>query len=107
MPKRYMKDEHFQELLTSVHQMGDYLKGRKVQGVRVSYRFKPLTSKDVKEVRVKVLKVTQETFAQIIGEGLGAVRTWEQGTRHPGGAATKIIRMMKAHPERAKELLSV
>jgi DNA-binding transcriptional regulator YiaG len=107
MPKRFMKDEHFKELLTSVHQMGDYMKGKKVQGVRVTFRSKPLTSKDVKEVRVKVLKVTQETFAQIIGEGLGAVRTWEQGTRHPGGAATKIIRLMQAHPERAKELLSV
>jgi DNA-binding transcriptional regulator YiaG len=107
MSKRYMKDEHFQELLTSVHQMGDYLKGKKVQGIQVSRKSKPLTSKDVKDVRVKVLKVTQETFAQIIGEGLGAVRTWEQGTRHPGGAATKIIRLMKAHPERAKELLSV
>jgi putative transcriptional regulator len=107
MPKRYMKDEHFHELLTSVHQMGEHLKGRKVQGVRVSFRSKPLTPKEVKEVRVKFLKVTQETFAQIIGEGLGAVRTWEQGTRHPGGAATKIIRLMKDHPERAKELLSV
>lgn len=107
MTKGYMKDEHFQELLTSVHQMGDYLKGQKVPGTRVSFKSKPLTSKDVKEVRVKVLKVTQETFAQIIGEGLGAVRTWEQGTRHPGGAATKIIRLMKAHPERAKELLSI
>ena len=107
MAKRYMKDEHFQELLTSVQLMGDYLKGKKVQGVRVNYKAKPLTSRDVKEVRTKVLKVTQETFAQIIGEGLGAVRTWEQGTRHPGGAATKIIRLMKAHPERAKELLSV
>jgi putative transcriptional regulator len=107
MSKQYMKDEHFQELLTSVHQMGDYLKGKNVQGVRVSHKAKPLTSKDVKEVRVKVLNVTQETFAQIVGEGLGAIRTWEQGTRHPGGAATKIIRLMKLHPERAKELLSV
>jgi len=107
MSKRYMKDEHFQELLTSVHQMGDYLKGRKVSGIRITQRAKPLSSRDVKDVRVKVLKVTQETFAQIIGEGLGAVRTWEQGTRHPGGAATKIIRMIKNHPERAKELLSV
>src|SRR5690348_9915803 len=106
MPKRYMKDEHFQELLTSVNQMGDYLKGKKVQGIRVTHRAKPLSSKDVKEVRVKVLKVTQERFAQIVGEGLGAIRTWEQGTRHPGGAATKLIRLIKTHPERVKELLS-
>lgn len=104
---RYMKDEHFRELLGSVRQMGSYLKGHKVPGVRVSYRSKPLSSKDVKEVRTKVLKVTQIQFAHIVGEGLGAIRTWEQGTRHPGGAATKIIRLVKSHPERAKELLSV
>jgi putative transcriptional regulator len=107
MSKRYMKDEHFKELLTSVHQMGNYLKGKKVQGIRVTHRDKPLSSKDVKDVRTKVLKVTQETFAQIVGEGLGAVRTWEQGTRHPGGAATKLIRLIQSHPEMAKELLSV
>jgi putative transcriptional regulator len=102
-----MKKEHFNQLIKSIHQMGNYLKGKNVSGVRVSQKAKPLTSKDIKEIRVKVLHVTQETFAQIVGEGLGAVRTWEQGTSHPGGAAAKIIRLIKLHPERAKELLSV
>jgi putative transcriptional regulator len=105
--KKYMADKDFEQLLESVRQMGDHLKGKKVQGVRVTYRTKPITSKEVKDVRVKVLKVTQEEFARIVGEGLGAIRTWEQGTRRPGGAATKLIRMIRTHPERAKELLTV
>ena len=105
MTKRTMKDEHFQELLTSVKQMGDYLKGEKVPGVKVAYVPKPLTAKDIKEVRTKFLKVTQEQFALIVGEGVGAVRTWEQGKRNPGGAASKIIRYVKDHPEHAKDLL--
>ncbi len=105
MTKPYMKDEHFRELLTSVKQMGDYLKGKKVPGVKVALHPKPATAKEVKEVRIKVLKVTQEEFARIIGEGVGAVRTWEQGVRNPGGAASKLIRYVKEHPEHAKDLL--
>jgi O-antigen/teichoic acid export membrane protein len=37
---------------------------------------------------------------------VGAVRTWEQGVRNPGGAASKIIRYIKDHPGRAKELMT-
>lgn len=107
MAKRYMEEEHFEELLTSVKQMGEYLRGKKVPGAKVTYRGKPVTAKEVRDVRTKVLKVTQEVFAQIVGEGVGAVRTWEQGVRNPGGAATKIIRLVKEHPEVAKELLAV
>ncbi len=43
-----MKDENFQELLTSVRQMGDYIKGKKVPGMRVSYRLKPKSPKNLK-----------------------------------------------------------
>ena len=105
MTKRTMKNEHFQELLSSVKQMGDYLKGKKVPGLKVTLRAKPATAKEVKDVRTKILKVTQEQFASIVGEGVGAVRTWEQGVRNPGGAATKLIRYIKDHPGRAKELM--
>lgn len=105
MTKRIMKDEHFQELVASVKQMGDYLKGKKVPGVKVTLHPKPASAQEVKNVRTKVLKVTQEQFALIIGEGVGAIRTWEQGVRNPGGAATKLIRYVKEHPEHAKNLL--
>jgi putative transcriptional regulator len=105
MAKRYMKDEHFQELLASVKQMGDHLRGKRVPGVKVTLHPKPPSAMEVKEVRTKILNVTQEQFARIIGEGVGAVRTWEQGKRNPGGAASKLIRYVKSHPEHAKDLL--
>ncbi len=101
-----MKDEDFKELLGSVRQMGRYLKGKKVAGVRVAYHSRPATAKEVRETRTKILKVTQEEFASIIGEGVGAVRTWEQGVRNPGGAATKLIRFLKQHPHYAKDLVA-
>lgn len=106
MAKRQMKDEHFEELLASVQQMGRHLKGKKVAGVRTTRVSKPASSDEVKEVRYQ-LKVTQEQLGLIVGEGVGAVRTWEQGVRNPGGAASKMIRLLKAHPEYAKDLLSI
>lgn len=103
MAKRYMKEEHFQELLTSVRQMVDHINGKKVPGIKITYRLKPPSADEVKEIRTKILGVTQEQFATIVGEGVGAVRTWEQGLRNPGGAASKIIRYVREHPEAAKE----
>lgn len=38
MPKRLMKEEHFQELLASVEQMGQPSKDQKVLGVKVTFR---------------------------------------------------------------------
>lgn len=46
-----MREKHFKELLTSVRQMGDHLKGKKVQGVLVSFRPKP--DKKAKNVNIK------------------------------------------------------
>jgi putative transcriptional regulator len=103
--KRHMKDEHFQELLQSIHQMGEHLKGKKVPGVTSTFRPKSASAEEVKEVRTKILGITQEQFALMVGEGVGAVRTWEQGVRNPGGAASKLIRYVKDHPEHASDLL--
>jgi hypothetical protein len=47
MGKRYMKKEHFKELLAGVGQMGDYLRGKRVPGVRVTCRPKPVTAREV------------------------------------------------------------
>ena len=43
-PKRVMKDEYFRGLLQSVRQMGDYLKGKKVPGMRKTSRSSSATA---------------------------------------------------------------
>jgi|SRR5665213_649691 len=58
MTKRSMKDEHFQELLTSVHQMGDHLRGKKVRGVKITYKTKSANAKNSKPSEAK--KITRE-----------------------------------------------
>lgn len=49
-----MDKNNFNKLLTSVRQMGDYLKGKKVRGVRVSFRTKPI--KPTKRPKRKALR---------------------------------------------------
>jgi putative transcriptional regulator len=98
-----MKKKDFNDFLTSVHQMGEIMKGKKLAGMKVTYRAKPATAKEVQKVR-KELKLTQQGFAQVVGESPSAIRHWEQGIRTPRGAAAKLIRVLKAHPELVMEL---
>ncbi len=38
VPKRVMKNEHFRDLLQSIRQMGNYLRGKKVPGIKTTSR---------------------------------------------------------------------
>jgi putative transcriptional regulator len=98
-----MKKEHFNDLLKSVNQMGEIMKGKKLPGIKVTYRAKPATAEEVQNIR-KELHLTQEGFAQVVGESPSAIRHWEQGLRTPRGSAAKLIRVLKAHPELVTEL---
>ena len=46
-----MKKENFDQLIGSVKQMGQMMKGKKLAGTKVAYRAKPATSKEVRMVR--------------------------------------------------------
>ena len=102
--KKYMNEENLEGLMKGMRQMIDHLNGKKVPGVRVSYHAKPVGAEEIRKVR-KSLGLTQDRFAVIVGEGLAAVRSWEQGARRPNGSASKLIRMLKSHPELAPELV--
>jgi putative transcriptional regulator len=98
-----MKKEDFDQFVTSVRQMGEIMKGKKLDGMKVSYREKPATAQEVQKVR-KVLKLSQVGFAHVVGESPSAIRHWEQGRRRPSGAASKLIRVLRIHPELAMDL---
>jgi putative transcriptional regulator len=102
--KKNMSKENFNGLMEGVRQMIDHMNGKKVPGIRVSFHAKPVGAEEVKKVR-KSLGLTQDRFAAIVGEGLAAVQSWEQGARRPNGSASKLIRMLKSHPELAPELV--
>ena len=98
-----MRKKDFNDFLTSVRQMGEIMKGKKLAGMKVTYQAKPATAQEVQKVR-KELKLTQEGFARVMGESPSAIRHWEQGIRTPRGSAAKLIRILKVHPELIAEL---
>ena len=98
-----MDIKNFELMRESLKQSIEIMKGKKLEGMRVSYRLKPLTSKEVKNIR-KTLKLTQVSFANVVGASPNAVEHWEQGIRRPSGSASKLIRVLKIHPELISEL---
>ncbi len=99
-----MDDKNFAFMRESLKQAIDIKKGKKLVGARESYRLKPASPQEVKTVR-KALHLTQVRFARVVGESPSAVEHWEQGIRRPSGSASRLIRMLKVHPELVSELV--
>lgn len=94
-----MKDAAFQELLTSVRQVGRIRRGE-LRASRV-VRFDPT---DVQAVRAK-LGTSQTEFALMIGVSVGTLRNWEQGRRTPDGPALALLRVAARNPKAVIEAL--
>jgi putative transcriptional regulator len=95
-----MNDEMFNELLESVQEMDEIVKGRKQASRSFEY-----PDPEVKAIRNR-LGVSQEKFAMILGVSKRTVENWEQGRRHPTGAARSLLRIVEADPEHAMRALS-
>jgi len=86
--------EQFQkDLLASVRQMKA---GKAARVTRVT-----LTA--AAEARTKV-GLSQSDFAKLLGVSLRTLQDWEQGRRHPTGAAQTLLRVASQHPEALRDL---
>ncbi len=94
-----MDKEQFEELVASVLEMDEIVKG----GKKASRRFE-IPDPEVKAIRDR-LGVSQDTFAIILGVSRRTVENWEQGRRHPTGAARSLLRIVEADPEHALRAL--
>ncbi len=94
-----MKKEMFNELLESTQEMDEIVKGKKKASRSFDY-----PDPEVKTIRDR-LGVSQEKFAAIIGVSKRTVENWEQGRRHPTGAARSLLRIVEADPEHAMRAL--
>ena len=88
-----MKEQLFNELLESVKQGGEILKG-KVAASR-EYDF---STPDVKAIREKY-GLSQTKFAKLLGISPATLRNWEQGRRKPEGPARILLFIADKHPE--------
>jgi DNA-binding transcriptional regulator YiaG len=62
-----------------------------------------------REINIKVireqLKLTQEAFAAFFGISKRTVQEWEQGRRHPAGAAKTLLTIISHEPEAVQRAL--
>ena len=94
-----MKDDAFQELLTSVRQAGQIR-----SGTRKASRITTFQPTDVLAVRTK-LGASQPEFALMIGVSVATLRNWEQGRRTPDGPALALLRVAARNPKAVIEAL--
>jgi putative transcriptional regulator len=88
-----MKDELFDELLTSVREGGRILRGKA----------KPSRSFEIAEPDVAAIRerygLSQDQFASLLGISVRTLQNWEQGRRRPRGPARVLLRVAAKHPE--------
>ena len=88
-----MKEELFAELVASVKEGGQILRGEK----EASRTF-PYGRLDIKRIR-EGYDLTQSQFAAMLGISVSTLRNWEQGRRVPEGPAMVLLRVADKYPE--------
>ena len=94
-----MKNEDFEDLLTSVKQAGR-IRRREMKASRV-FEFAPA---DVQGIRTRLGK-SQSEFAHMIGVSVSTLQNWEQGRRRPEGPARALLKVAAEHPRMVAEAL--
>jgi len=95
-----MEKGMFEELMSSVQEMDAVVKGKKASR---SFEY---PEPEVKAIREN-MGFSQDKFALVLGVSKRTVENWEQGRRHPTGAARSLLRIVAADPQHAVRALSV
>ena len=88
-----MKNELFDELLESIQQGGEIIRGKKQPSREFNF-----DNPDVKAIRGQY-GLTQQKFAELLGISIATLRNWEQGRRRPEGPARILLSVAAKHPE--------
>jgi putative transcriptional regulator len=91
-----MKDELFDELVNSVRESAEILRGERHPAR--SFTIEPLEPLAVKEIREQ-FELSQGQFAALLGVSIKTLQNWEQGRRRPDGAAQVLLQVAAKHPE--------
>jgi putative transcriptional regulator len=88
-----MDQELFDELLESVKEAGQIVKGK-----RRPTRTFVVEALDVRSIREN-LNLSQYQFAALVHVSVKTLRNWEQGIRRPGGAAAALLTAIRNDPK--------
>ena len=95
-----MKADVFEELLESVRQGGEILRGD-----RAPSRVFGASEPDAQKIR-RSYGLSQDKFAKLMGISVATLRNWEQGRRSPEGPAKVLLRVAAKHPEAVLDVVS-
>ncbi len=88
----------YSSVVKGLNEAIDYEKGKHVPGLKkakISIAPVPnFNSSRIKEIRNK-LKLSQSTFATILGVSIKTVEAWESGRNIPQGPAQRILSLME------------
>jgi putative transcriptional regulator len=87
-----MKDELFDELVESIREGGAILREE-----AEAFRTTDFEDPDVAAIREEY-GLSQAKFAALLGISVRTLQNWEQGRRHPQGAAKVLLRVAARHP---------
>lgn len=96
-----MEDQLFNELLKSVAEAGEILRGQ-----RQPARIFMVDAASVREIR-ESLELSQGQFASIIHVSIKTLRNWEQGIRTPDGAAAALLTAIRNDPKHVLAALNI
>lgn len=94
-----MKNNDFEELISSVDQARKIHKGKLKPG-RI-FKFNPVAVRNIR----KKLHVSQSKFAYMIGVSVDTLQNWEQGRRKPEGPALALLKVAEKDPETVMKAL--
>ena len=94
-----MKDELFAELMESVKEGGEILKGTKKPA-----RAWVVEEPDVADIRERY-GLSQSKFAALLGISVRTLQNWEQGRRRPQGPAKVLLQVASEHPDALLDLV--
>lgn len=87
-----MNDELFAELMGSVREGSEILRGEKAPSRKFVFE-----TPDVKAIR-DGHALSQSEFATLLGVSIKTLQNWEQGRRTPHGAARVLLQVAARHP---------
>lgn len=94
-----MDNQMFDELLASVQQMDNIVKGKQKPA-----RVTEFPDPEVRAIREKI-GLSQQSFALLIGVSKRTLENWEQGRRHPTGPARALLKILDKDAEHAVRAL--
>ncbi len=82
-----------QEILEGIQEIKEFKQGN--VSLRTRELKEPSTARKIREI----LKLSQASFASLMGVCVRTVQDWEQGRRAPRGPAKSLLRIAEQNPE--------